>query len=308
MKKSILFAASAAMILSLASCSEESKDERTVSAVYKAYNLFNLMKDQEEAYVLAANYTFTTKYPDQTIVASASGMSLPGGGNASFTTKEIPFSTMTVGIGESYANELLFSSAEASGNGDEVKDLSANITSAFYAPVGSLTAFPQNAPSSGQIVLMDYYLGDKWRVRSFWPDMTFRGETITEYPGMTEHYQTDEIAYRVVIKEVDGGTSLFSDKADVIFYNARFAQTMPITMTIILKDVNLVFNKAGFTLSGTNLVPYMPEGDSLTPYEKFTFDKFELNCVGDLTRATAEYKVAGIYNGQFSGRSILSSK
>lgn len=300
MKKLLLFAAVAASLTIFSAC-EKNNEENSFTQVssFNAYNLFTALNanDNSAAATSAAKYQIVSKYPANTISIIANTLALPGGATSSFTTIEMPYQTYFVSVGDEPGYK--FSSLVATEDGS-VKNLNADIPAAIYGPSFTVPGYPY---TQSDCLKMQYELDNEWLVRTFWSDMTFRGTTITNYPGAEEPYANDNINYRVIMQTNDKGA--IKDKADVIFYNAKFAAPAPELKAIVLKDLALKFDNNGFKISGENIVPsVLMDGDQLIENKKFTFNEFSLSSTGDLIGATATFTVAGVYKGNFSGSSV----
>ena len=306
MKTLLKLAVAGAALFGLVSCDQESEDTRTFSFAMAAYNLITSVDDDDVAFVAPVVYSFATKYPDNTITVASSSMSLPDGGSATFTTVPVQMSIKNVSVDDRNVEHITFSSSDPTQSGAKITDFNGILTQGAYAP-GSVEVpgYPREYPSKlvAHFPILDYTLNESWRVRTFWSDMTFAGTTTTTYPGMTGPYTNGKIRYRVVMKT--GTANSLTGKADVIFYNAKFAASEKAPeITVALKDLDLKFTKQGYTLAGTDVVPFMMEGGELVPAPSYVFNNFTFNVVGNLTQCTASYKVANVFDGQFQGVSI----
>lgn len=122
----------------------------------------------------------------------------------------------------------------------------------------------------------------------------FGGTTETRYvnaAGQPTVFKYDELIYAVDL-DVEKG------KANVTFYNARFASEMPVKLRFRLEDLELEFTSSGYVISGTSVVPQVFEGSATTPNEKYTFKSFNLTVSGkNYNSAMISYSVAGKYSG-----------
>ncbi len=310
MKKILKLSLAAAILLPLASCNDDSsKNSYTRGLPISAYNLVTAVDDASvKPAVGLSGYNVTFKYEDQknSVQIKSGNVVLPDGGSISFTTKPMAVNVSTVTVDDSNRELIKFTSENPSESGAEVSQLNGMITqSGYYPGSAEVKGYDLLFPSSTKhYPILDYVLNEKWRVRTFWRDMTFMGSTITTGSNMPGPFTNTKFRYRIYMKTNTNGA--LTGKADVIFYNAKFAANMPFEMTIVLRDLDLKFSNSGYTLSGTDVIPDMvSDGDQFTPYPSFVFNNFTFTAVGDLTQATASYKVAGKYNGQFQGSSIV---
>ncbi len=291
--------------VSLVSCDKENGSGSSYSSTtpVSAYNLYVSAAGDGEAYTGTAVYKFTLKIPEYTIQLAADAMATPGGSTASFSTVEMNFATAYVSVDDMSREVIAFGAEDAAEGGTKVSGLKGYLTQAAYLPVGeTVPGYTVLVPSNSlHYAVMQYTLNDRWNVRTFWPDATFRGSTVTSYPGMTDAYSTDGISYRVVMQLRDGA---ISDKADVIFYNAKFAPNAP-EITVVLKNLDLQFTENGYTVSGVDAIPYMVEAGALQETPRFKFNRFDMDVTGDLTTAVIGYQVADVYTGSFTGVSVV---
>lgn len=160
---------------------------------------------------------------------------------------------------------------------------------------------PQAGSASSNYIYGEFNYG-AFSVKTFWNDMLYKGETVTTYPGAQEPYDTDDIIYRVNIKADNQGGC----KADVYFYNAKFADRQPMAVNFMLRDLPVKLSKHGFSIAVSGKNPIMvPEG---TENSRFQFNDFTLSSTPDLSGVVCNYKVAGIYTGQFGGQAVLLAK
>lgn len=304
MKKSLLFLLPLG-VAALSSCSNESSVTRNISFPTPVINVITDLSDGTTV-ASAGIYNFSLNTIDLT-------------GNINSTDLILNNSATTLSIDDSpyKSNGIYAEFSNVSGNTSGSTSLTVNSayfmalpSDVFYSSdkVGTLY---QPSLRSPWMLIAQYSLGTQYRVRAFRYDSTFKGTTNTTYPttkddGTTEttSYSTKEIEYRVIM-------DLANNKATMLIYNPKFSPLTPDLQPLILKDLTPVFTPQGVTISGTNVVPEMPEGEagaSTTPFPGFTFNSitFETTNVG-LTDASITYQVAGRYNGTFAG-SCLDEK
>jgi hypothetical protein len=309
MKKILKLSLAAAILLPLASCNDDSKSNSyTVGIPVSAYNLVTAVDDASVVPTVGLsgyNVIFKSSDQENSLQIKSGSVVLPDGGSVSFTTKPILVDVSRLNVDDTAREVIKFSSENPSESGAEVTAISGLVTqSAFYPGSTEVKGYELEYPSDiRHYTIFDYVLNNQWRVRTFWRDMTFMGSTITTGQDMPGPYTNNKFRYRIYMKTNTNGA--LTGKADVIFYNAKFAERSP-EMTIVVRDLDLKFSNSGYTVSGTDIIPDMvSDGGEFTPFPSFTFNNFTFTAVGDLTQATASYKVAGKYNGQFQGSSIV---
>lgn len=301
MKKTLLIAAMGLATLGLSSCNDDSDNSTNVNVPIPAYNIVTETGGPNVS-VSLCYYTVTLTMPDCLMTIGSENVRTTGASTVNFQTIIMPYKASMVEVDGTSREDISFKSAMATGSGAAVTDLSGTLTQAVYMPeAGLVPGYDILLPAgTGHHLYASYTLNGSYAVRTFWPDQTFRGSTMTTFPNQTDPFETDGIYYRVVMKR--NADNSLGDKADVIFYNAKFAPAAPVLKAIVLKDLDLKFSSRGYEVSGTEIVPQvLMDGGVLTDNRTFTFDKFEFNCGGDMTSGVADYEVAGKYKGSFNG-------
>lgn len=309
----ILTAASAAgaAMLVFASCNNDSKGNSYVTTTtIPAYNLFIPINGTDEPFVGSASYAFTVTYPEATIGVTTNNMAYPGGTTANFSTVPMTIAAKNALVNDRQREIIYFGTENASQSGMDVSNFKGMLTQAVFPPYTSneskveIPGYTWMIPGqTTHYAFMQYRIGGYWYVRTFWPDLTYRGQTVTSYPqDPGTPFASTTIAYRVVMKMKDNS---ITDKADVIFYNAKFAPQAP-EITVVLKDLDLTFTADGYTVSGTNLVPSVLEAGALQENPRYKFDNFRAVVNGQqLTGISISYRVAGVYTGSFTGSCVV---
>lgn len=305
MKKIILCTAVVAGMLSMVSC-ESKSGTSTMNFQVVTYNHIADMVGGGEPVVAASSYKFNF---DMMAGSVTIGTELPvsTGNNISFVTPAISYTGGMYQYQDNYYEIINVEAMTAGTASDQsnVTNLDCQLTSIAYYPP-QIQGLPQVAvPNGYKYAVMGYSVGSKYKVQTFWSDMTFKGGTTTHYTdanGTLKEYSSDEVLYRVIMNAKD-------KKATVILYNAKLAAEMPKPITnIVLKDLPVSFNVNGYTIKATDVVPEVYEAGVATPNPHFPFDSFTLTSLGDMTNCNIYYKVAGKYQGEFNGSYVLKIK
>lgn len=168
--------------------------------------------------------------------------------------------------------------------------------SADFLPGTLITPVSQSVSA---IFVGNFKMGDKYNVHTFSTDSFYSGTTNTGYAT------SKNTVYRVII-------DITKKKATLLIYGAKFAEQMPAINTIILKDLDIVTNAAGYEIVGENVIPLVPEANTLmgelsqcTPNANYTFNSFRMTTTNqELTQVNMRFTVAGKFNGQFSGEYV----
>lgn len=299
MKLNKLLLATLCMGTFMASCNLETDDEDNyMTGTYPCCNL--VIPDAGDAFATNATYNMAFYYISGNVSVSTSNLSL-GYGNFAFTTNIMPCETKLYDVNGSTLDVTTFGTGSADMNGVLVQNLKGYVSSIVNGlstndPVTPLYKFTLRVPP-----VLSYKVNHDYTVKTFMPDAIYTGQTSISTMGSSDApFTSKDIKYRVVFAN-DLKT------ADVIFYNAKFAEMMPITINFVLKDLDVKYTKNGYTISGTNLVPYMLEGNSLTEYPNYTFTSFNFtNTSPDLTVGAADYVVMNRYAGSFQGYYVMN--
>ncbi len=267
------------------------------------YSMITNITDGGEPVVAGTLYKFNL---DMMAGTATIGGELPlsTNNNVTFVTNNLACAIGTYTFEDSYREVMKMESMRAgtASNKDDLVNFNCELTQLAYFPK-EIQGLPEfSYPSYLRYAVMSFNLGQNYQVRTFWPDMTFRGTTTTSYPasdGTMKTFTNKDVQYRLVM-------NLKEKKATVILYDVKLAEEMPQTISnIVLSDLALSFSSSGIHVDGTNVVPSVYEGGVATPNSRYTFDSFQCDLNGDLTSATMRYTVAGSYNGHFSGSYIL---
>lgn len=277
----------------LASCNLDTEDKDNYTNIpYSVCNLVTSVSG-EQAYATKDNYTLTYYTVAGKVVVNSSKLSVAAQ-TSSFTSSEMPYSLTAYGEYPAYYEVTKFQGGSSSFNGMPITNLQ-GFTSGWlnYLPVDpanpNATSLPGYYYSPQAALVISYNVGTDYLVRTFLPDAVYGGTTTVNTVGAPlPPYIGQETLYRVVFKQ-----DLKS--ADIIFYNAKFNERMPAT-TFIVRGLEVVYNNSGYTIripSGVDsIVPEMPEGEGLTPYDPYRFTTLTLTpSSADLTQALITFNI-----------------
>lgn len=304
MKKNFYLLAAAALAFGLSSCKSDS-GMQTLSYSTVTYNLVTSVSDPDYVVVSGSWYKYAFDFNKNT-VALSSEIALGENKNLTLTTDELPFKRGYYNL-EGGTYEVTTIDRQTAGvSGDPISNLNCELTTLVYIPptvsgIQDMT-FPQSSYYT-QFTIMEYIAGANYYVRTFWPDVTFRGTTTSFYQdrnGLTVSADNKDIMYRVIMDFKNG-------KATVILYNAKFSDVPlePVKSNIVLKDLTLKFSTKGYEITGENIIPECYEGGIATPNNSYKFNKFTLTSSGDLVNCNVDFTVAGIYSATFNGAYAL---
>lgn len=306
MKKILSLGFIAATTLIFTSCNHGDDYSQTSNLAIPAFNLFTSVSGNDDPFVGSGTYSFGTKYPEATLTVSANGMTTPSGSLATFSTVPMAFTAKVYTDNEVAFEDVTFKSEDPSSSGNKIFNLTGNISQYLNYPINFndvdyLPGYKWLVPTSSfHYVFMQYQYGNNWNVRTFWPDLTYVGQTVTTFPQDPGSFNSNEIQYRVIMQLNKDEFSL-NKKVDIVMYNAQFAPQAPMIKVILLRDLDIEFTNDGYTISGQNVVPFMVESGDYLPVERFMFNNFEATVGGDLTGISISYTVAGVYKGGFTG-------
>ncbi len=177
------------------------------------------------------------------------------------------------------------------------------------APLTGMTGY-MAAPANvlDPAVLVMQYRIDGATVKTFNPAPVFSGKTVTSYPAGPAGNKTAES------EDATYGVIFSSDmkQAIIVIRNIKFAPEMPRALELVqIKGLAVTFDRGGYTITGSNIIPEVLEGDGMTQYKNFPFNSIELHTSNaTLTEVECTYEVAAtigersmIFNGAFTGKS-----
>lgn len=296
MKKSIYLGLVGLAALGMTSCDDNSTNSQTYPIM--TVNLVTSNEVGVAPEVVGSYYTFAFDITNGNVQISTD-FTLDKS-RVAFTTPSLPYKT-AYAKDENVMHEAVFVNAlmgGSSSSGASITDIDCELTTMAYIPP-TISGLPSVSTPAYKYTIMSYNYGVNQKVRTFWPDVTFRGKTQTSYSvaGQPASYQTEDILYRVIM------TGKNNDKATVILYNAKFTDVAaePTKSNVVLEDLALEFTNMGYTIKGTNVVPKVYESGTGVANPSFTFDEFNLTSTGNMVGCDIDYKVAGKYEGTFSG-------
>lgn len=294
MKKTLLFSFFALTLL--ASCDKELENSSTESFV--TCDLVIPTDGVSEVTANNAIYSIKLNFNNSKATITSSTLEL-GGKTCSMQLTDVPFQANSLN-----GANLSMSAA----NAGEITTLSLPVTDLTLKTTQAFNLYPEVVPGVSGItsfyplLMMNYKVGDKYVVKTFCSDNTFTGTTMTTYPSGDGQgtFQNEGIEYRVVMN-VD------KKKADVVLYNAKFAEASPEIKAMILKNLDVEYLPTGYAIQGTDLIPEVVEGSTTTPNPRFPFNSFSLTTTdSDMTSVRCQYTVATVFNGVFSGSVLMN--
>lgn len=307
--KKIIFVSIAVAALALASCKE---NEGTATASYPiAVCQVAVNTATNSAPVVSSSlYKFDFDTMNRTVVISGDVMT-ESNNSLSITTAGLDYDAGMFNFDGNPYHEVINIDAFKAGtvNSEPIYNFNCQLTTmAYYPPAveGIENKYLYSFPYQGRYCVMQYEIGADKRVTTFWPDMTFKGKTSVSYPaqdGTVKQEENETMIFRVFM-------NVKESKASVIIYNAPFGDSTASagSSNMVLKDLPLAFNVAGYEISATNVVPEVYEAGSVVSQPGLSFDSFNLTSNGDFVKGSVTFDLAGGYHGEFSGDYLLKLK
>lgn len=309
--KKILFIGGISLLLGLSSCLKEGKNEITQTLYTSSLNIIT-NEETGEVVVSPGLYYYDLTVSSLTGTVSSTNL-IFNNTNMDFTTPEVTYKTS--------GSEIYF----ANPGGTVLTNMSLTLNNSQFVALNYLpkeyyeTSYgyyinnsfagdytyninPTFNPNTIKTVGR-FFLGDNYRVNIYQADTFFRGKTTTTYPSQEgiDTFETTEITYRFIL-------DMEKKTAVMVIYNAKFSNTNePWKNAIIVEGLEYVITKDGVSITGENLVPYLAEGNSTTPFERFVFNNIDFHTTDDLyTQCELDFKVAGVFTGHFEGSYLKS--
>lgn len=296
-----------AAAMSLQSCNLDNDPDDNNSAI--SFSVCNLVSSDQEAAATRGDYTLTIFPYQNNLTVSTSNLSA---GNETYS-----FVTSAMNINSQYYTDT---------NGQllEILKFSGGTYNADNVSVTNFNGFKSdivNTPSDPDILfpfvinkalVMQYRINNRLSVKTFMPDVVYTGSTRLRTNSTGESFSFDGTRYRVKF-------SNDMQTADVIFYGAKFAENMPLTVDFVLQNLKVNYMPEGYTITNNDetLIPQMYAGQTTRPFPTYQFSSFLLsNFSNDLTEATVNYwidkvdaqsqEVTEKYFGEFTGSYVIS--
>lgn len=291
MRKYLFFAIPAVALL-LGGCNNDPVD----STSQVTYPVYSLVTDRSSAdtQAVASAYNFTFNFTKENVILAAA-LSY-GGSTRTFTSKETTYTSDTYSGG--MVIKLGAIEAYWDNNASKpIENLRCEISSMINTYDKEVLGVPdlteeQRVSLNYPAILVSYSVGTDYIVSSFPMVAWYKGETNTTYPGDGQ-FSDENMVYRVAV-DVPKRT------ANVVIYEARFAEAMPSLPAVVLENLPVVFENGTYTIKAENVVPKVAEGNGLTEYPNYIFNSFEFRRAG-MAQAAISYTVAGRFNGVFTG-------
>lgn len=291
--------------VSLSSCNLDNDDEDNyVTSNFTCCNL--VVSSEGEAFATTAGYSLTFYYLSDVMTLGTNTLNLGNNNNLSFVSPQLTMSTKYYPFNGMQADVTSFSSTGFTQGNVSIRNLK-GCTSMMTNLVGTNDPFsPIYKFNAYTPLILSYNVNDSYTVKTFMKDAVYTGTTNIRTVGDGNVYTNDGVRYRVV----------FSDdlkKADIIFYNAKFDERMPVTVNFVLQNLDVTYNRSGYVISnpeGQNLIPYTYE-NGLVENKNYQFTSFQfINASDNLTVGQAIYTVQigpSTYRGDFTGYYALTS-
>lgn len=308
-------AAMTGLILGFASCAKEEEQKLTTSTSIETYNL--VMDDEGNTYVGPCRYLYWFDEINGNATVTASSLRVPGGEDIKFASAQMPYRSGYTNQEIGYGQWILFGAEDATGSDNvSLADLRCELTQAAvltYNDVNGVSISPSDltmprCDRGNYYTVMHYRVADKYNVRTFWPDMIYRGVgDSTSDTGSVEVYQNR--SYRVVM-DIATGT------ADVILYDYRaenlgngMAASDVIGMEgqeqgYALRGLTLSFDAAGYRIEGNNITAERKIGEEYHPIFETVVTNFLLTSTTNMAGITLRYDITGGGRQTFEGKSI----
>ena len=292
----------AGMTMGFASCNLDSDPESNyMIGEYTACN--HVSSIDGDAFVTNASYKLTIYYTEGLASLSTANLSL-GYGTKNFATTNMPYTVKYVGDQTTgYYDMTSFTGGTSNQEGLTITNVKGTASS------GVNILGPKDPQLTGYEfkpyipIVLSYNVNDDYTVKTFAKDAIYNGTTNVRNAASGDIFTNNDVRYRVVFSED-------FKKADVIFYDAKFASRME-PITFVLKGLSVNITKAGYTITnpeGEVIIPLWWESNGFTEMENYPVTSFLLTNVSDnLTMATVNYTVALgpiTYNCDFTGQYV----
>ncbi|MDE5902600.1 MAG: hypothetical protein K2O78_00715 [Muribaculaceae bacterium] len=296
-KKTCIYAALPLLSLMAVSCGvEEGENRQTLSA--KMLQLV-IPDDDTKAVTFQEDclYQLSMDLNAGTLTMLASGIEADGA-KGDFRSDAIPFVAGYNGVSQSYF--LTKSGNGMLGQSVAVTDITGYLIT--YRPT-----WINGGMNNVNSLVMSYRIPGA-KVVTMQPSPRFFGTTTTHYPSATgtQTSTTGDASYGIVFDDD-------MKHATVTIYSVQFAPGAPKLESVVLKDLDVALRQHGYTITGTDIIPQVPEGGAsgtMVEYRNFPFKSFTFRSAGEyLTEAECSYEVNAtigerqmLFDATFSGK------
>lgn len=305
--KRIFIGAIAAGMLALGACSTSTVDDTTQTISFFTNNLVTPL-DGGAPFLTTSQYSCFFNMTKGVANLSTSDLTIDNQ-KQTFTTDTVPFKWYTLSSGAGVTQLIKVDGAKGNVNNNvdlPLGNVVTTITGAFYwnpTNIAGIDAvrFP------GSMAFINYNIGSKYMVQTVQPIAFYCGTTHTSYSiqGAAKAFSTDKITYRVML-------NLDQKKAEVVMYDAAFADGMPSLTCIRLKDLDFTLERGNYVISGANVVPQTPDAGSMTDNDSYVFESFNMTMTNTkLTNTRMDFEVVAKpmgnakFTGQFNGSCLV---
>ena len=302
MKKFYLLGA-AGLLLAFSSCSKDSYHE--VSTTYYASSLTIVTSvDEGNVTVIPGVYAFNVEVVNdsQTVSVASPGELIADNTALSFVTSREKY--LTTGNDIFVAN-VTGTVGNTGMNLNKATFLACNpidsyFSYGYYNDLSDIGDYTFQIGDVGRIAVAQYNIGDSFKVNTFPETSFFKGTTKTTYSANPNGFQTEDITYRFSIYYDNDNKEYL---ADMILYNARFAEEMPMSLAAVLvKGLNVEFNPDNVTITGENIIPYWYTNSAYQELARYIFKSVTFETTNSsYTDAKLIYEVGTDYVGEFEG-------
>lgn len=307
MKKFIGIAGLGLLFMATACDTKDGYSEYTSSTVAPAISIITNLNDNSVV-VSEGYYVFNSTQSTQT------------GNTASVSSPTLISNNVSLGFNtetQDYAstgNDIFLANAKgtAGSTGLELKNANFLATYAigfgtnygYYYDTAEIGDYTYSLPfkaSNRYITVASFNIGDTYKVSTFQPNTFFKGTTKTEYPNAPEGgYINDEILYRFILNKDENQNYT---TADMVLYNARFAEAMPFPLeAMVVKGLDVNFSADGVSITGDNIKPEWYTNGVYVPMDRYIFYNLDFHTTNDAnTECELTYQVGADYFGSFTG-------
>ena len=289
--KKLLFPLACALMVVGVSCDDDPKQPVNTHQLKGELPTCIIPEDETKPVTLTGSQTYAFTLYDLTGLwtVSANNVNVPGFGTLEFTTPNMAASG-------TYNRYLDFLSPFTAKSGETISNFKALLCSDYYYYTGESST---STLQMGWLCSLSFDVPGKYKVRAFPDRAYFGGSTTSSFSGSdgSEQHYTSESAQFGISLDIESRT------AEIIIYNAKFAEQMPAISRMKLSGLTLEGDREhGYEIKGTDITPLVGEGQGAVPYPSFVFNEIEFHPTNDLmNRAECDFEVAVRYKGKFTG-------
>ncbi|MCM1004986.1 MAG: hypothetical protein NC402_01665 [Prevotella sp.] len=296
--KKLLFTLAASMLIISTSCDDINEKKQPSNSFQTSGQLptciipVNAKQDSQVTLSEEPVYTYTVGTMSGLWDFSVSNLRVAG-------LQELRFTSPQMSDSPAYNKIFYYGGNFASNDGREIQNFIATYIQDYNYYTGESTVTGVK-PLGAALMTMAFTVKDEYTIRAFPKTCYYAGSLVTKYKTS----DGSEKEFTTLTPQIGVKVNMSSRTADISIHNVKFAEEMPVTLSIItLSGLPLTGDiENGYKIEAKNIIPVVGLGADATSYPDFTFDEIEMHPTNtQMTMCEINFKTASKYEGVFLG-------